>query len=428
MKRILVTFFFIILMIQNTFAECSIKDAPAQVLNDYISNLRKIVSNVTKDLSSNWKNDSTITKVKEDFIRWVNQVIDFNWYYSSFEFTTLQITNEVPYQVKRDRMMMKNELTNLQNYLERIIRRWYSGYMVKDVCSWIENCKLSWNWQQVLTELIKNTSNIIALYEASILGDATNVATNFILVPDNFKDEVTKYYNKNTSTDCSLDEDGFWDKVSKAMDKISFDSKYMKDATKKWIEAWNLLTWVVSKEEERRLERDLLRKELSRQWIPSNQAQVVMNNLEEFNQNWWYSLWNNFISNSFNSMANAWWKFISAFWSFVTWLADIWNSIWSIFTADNTKWWVSNETINSEVSKKDNTKIMFESMQKVYSEQLVYAWQETTVDEKTVDELVELHLSLSRIVQVLNSTIKNSQNACNAQCVNKWWNCTDYKP
>lgn len=428
MKKIFITFFFLILMIQNTFAECSIKDSPAQVLNDYISNLRKVVNNVTKDLASSWKDNSTLLKVEQDFIRSMNTIIDFDWYYSSFEFTTLEITNEVPYEVKRDRVMLKNELRNLQNYLERIVRRWYSNNLVKNACSWVENCSLSWNWQQVITELIKNTENVISLFESSILWDASQTDNKFILVPTNFRDEVIKYYNKSTLSDCSLSDWWFWDRASKAMEKISLDSQYMKDATKKWIDAWNLLTWKVSKEEERQLEKDLLRKELSRQGLPANQAQVIMNNLEKYNQNWWYSLWNNFFANSFNSMANAWWKFISSFWSFVTWLADVWNSIWAIFSTDTTKWWVSNEVVNAEVSKKDDTKAMFETMQKLYAENLNYAWQETTVDEKIVDEVVELHISLSRIAETLNSTIQNSQNACNAQCINKWWNCTDYKP
>nr|MDD3719928.1 hypothetical protein [Candidatus Gracilibacteria bacterium] len=428
MKKIFITFFFLILMIQNTFAECSIKDSPAQVLNDYISNLRKVVNNVTKDLASSGKDNSTLLKVEQDFIRSMNTIIDFDGYYSSFEFTTLEITNEVPYEVKRDRVMLKNELRNLQNYLERIVRRGYSNNLVKNACSGVENCSLSGNGQQVITELIKNTENVISLFESSILGDASQTDNKFILVPTNFRDEVIKYYNKSTLSDCSLSDGGFWDRASKAMEKISLDSQYMKDATKKWIDAWNLLTGKVSKEEERQLEKDLLRKELSRQGLPANQAQVIMNNLEKYNQNGGYSLGNNFFANSFNSMANAGGKFISSFGSFVTGLADVGNSIGAIFSTDTTKGGVSNEVVNAEVSKKDDTKAMFETMQKLYAENLNYAGQETTVDEKIVDEVVELHISLSRIAETLNSTIQNSQNACNAQCINKGGNCTDYKP
>lgn len=425
MKKTIITSLLLILTLQSAFAECSIKDSSADVLKDYIWNLRKVVSKVTSDLWQNWSDKSTITKIEQDFIRGINRVIDFDWYYSSFEFTVLQLTNEVPYEIKRDRNLLKNELTYLQNYLERIVRRWYANNSIKDVCSWLENCTLSWNWQQVITELIKNTSKIITLYENSILGDSTTFSnSDFILVWPNFKDEFVKSYNKQILMDCSSSEWWFWDRASKSMEKISLDSQYMKDATKKWIEAWDLLTWKISKEEERQMERDLLRKELSRQWIPANQAQVIMDNLERYNQEWWFSAWNNFFTNSFNSIASAGWKFISTFWSFISWIADLWKSIWSMFSSDS-NWWVSTEFINTETSSKDNTKLMFEKMQKLYAEEQLYAWQEVIIDEKIVDELIDLHINLSNIAKTLDWTVENSENACKEQSV--WeWNCDDY--
>lgn len=430
MKKIVITLLLSIFLLNNTWADtntCSIQDAPAKVLNDYVSTLRKVVSIVTKNINTKVPDDSTLTKIWKDFTKWMNKIINFNWFYSSFEFTTLWITNEVPYQVKRDRMMLKNELIYLQNYLERIIRRWFAENEVSDICSWIDNCNLSWNWQQILTELIKNTSNIIAFYENSILWDTSDIETNFILVPANFKDEMSKYYNKNTLTDCSKSEWWFWDRIEKSFSEISLDTMYMKWATQKWIDAWALLTWVKSNEKQRDLERTLLKNELSRQWVPSDQAWIVMNNLENFNQNWWYSFWNNFISNSFSTISDAGWKFISSFWSLTTWLYDISKTLGSaIVWWKTSEWQVATNFINEETLKKDDTQIMFIKMQDLYNEQLIYAGQVTTMDEKIVWDLVDLHLNLSDITNWLNKTIPNAENACIDQCINKWWNCSDY--
>jgi hypothetical protein len=66
MKKIVITLLLSIFLLNNTWADtntCSIQDAPAKVLNDYVSTLRKVVSIVTKNINTKVPDDSTLTKI-----------------------------------------------------------------------------------------------------------------------------------------------------------------------------------------------------------------------------------------------------------------------------------------------------------------------------------------------------------------------------
>lgn len=421
MKKIIITIILLFSITNISYAGndcswCKIKDAPAEALQEYIENQRTIISRITN--AAAWERDTMNLDVLEQKFNEINSIIDFDSYYSDFEYILLELFTSVPREIKRDKIKIENELTYLQNYIERSIKRKYSWVSVTsdEICDDIENCNLSWSVLSVLTKLAENNSNILSLYKNSILWQNT-VKEDFIIVPDTFYDDLIDSYNKNTLMSCSSCEWWYFNELKVKIKKISENMKSTWKSTKYWKDAWNLLTWKVTDAELKKLEKDLLTKELSRQWLTKSQSQIILNNLDKFyDSTWWawFSTENNFISNSIASITYALWKYINTFNDVIAYIKEEYIDDWIVITH-----------ITKEIAKKDATQEMYLDMQKVYASLVKEASMQSIVDEKSINKLISIHTSLSKLISNLEKTIEPAQNVCKDQCA--WvWNCSDY--
>ncbi len=424
MKNFFLVIFIFLITIEFSYASndcssCSIKDAPAEVLQKFIENQRTVLGNIANAVS--WKKDTADLKtLQANFTKSINSIISFDNYFESFNYIVVELTTGVPAELRRDKTKLENELTNVQNQIEKSIKRRYSWVeLTKDqVCDWIDesdNCSLTWSVLSVLTTLSKNNSNVLSLYENSILWQNTT-KEDFILVPNSFYEEMIASYNKNTLMDCSMCEWWFFKKIWDKIKSISENMKSTWKATKYWIDAWNLLTWNVKESDLKKLEKDLLMKELARQWLTKEQSQIILENLRKFNDKWWFSTENNFIVNSINSWNNFVVKFIGFF-------DDVLIAIQN--NPDNNKDTIEITDLPTEIDKKDATLILYKDMQEVYANLNKAAGIQSMIDEKSIDKLVRTHATLAKIISNLEKTVKPAQKVCNDQC---WWvwNCTDY--
>ncbi len=424
MKKIFLIFFLVIFFCNTTNAEecssCPIKDAPSDLLQKYFENQRSIINRISKH--AKWKKERyTVDNIKRIFLRYVNPDLDFLNYVNSLNFLAYEIISNVSPEVTRDKKLIEKELANLQNYFEKNIKNWSLSYFVSsdDLCSWIPNCSLSWTVLDVLSKLTTNNTRILSLYENSILWINT-VKEDFIIVEDNFYQEFTKIYNKNTSIDCSMCEWWFYTKAWKRIAKVANNLSWIGNAIKYWEDAWNLLTWNVDKNTLNQLEKDLLSKELARQWYTKSQAEIIISNLEKYQKTWWWLVKNNFILNSINSsisfLTDSVWE---RYKNVIVWIWD--KTIPKIDKSD----YVNIYNISKEFTNKDKTWIIYEKMKKQYIELYKDAWNQTVIDEKTINKLILIQTSLSKIIENLNNTVKKSQDVCKKQC--QWvWNCENY--
>jgi len=413
-----ITILFILLSFKITWADdcsssCQINYAPAQALQEYISNQRTVISRITS-LSYSKRDSSEINKIWNEFTKWINKILNYDNFNYNFDFFIKEVTWIYPTQIKRDKALIENELNRLQTYIEKSTKYWYSQVELKkeDICEWIDNCNLNWKVLDILLELSKNNSKILSLYENSIMWTNTT-RDDFIIVSNNFYYDMVTAYNKTTVESCSKCEWWFMDKIKKAFDEISYNMKYTWEATKYWKDAWNLLTWNMSEQELRQIEKDLLIKELSHQWLSKDQAAIILNNLDEFNKNWWYSVKNNFLVNSLNSWITYITKFIEPFKSFIINMKESWKKE------------VPLSEVKTEVDINDNTQTLYQWLQETYTKLNNEIWEQTNIDEATLNKLVQIHITLAKITENLKNTVDLSKSVCEKQC--SWvWNCTNY--
>lgn len=423
MKKIVLIIFIIFFTNSLAYASgdcssCTIKEAPAQVLQKYLENQKKVISKIKSKVWGKTVNYST-DELTNMFSVSINQLLDFNTYFSDFEYIRLELFTSVPKEIKRDKLKIEKELTNVENEIERSIKRKYAWVTVssKDICQWIDNCTLSWTVISVLTDIAKNNIQVLALYKNSIIWQ-NQEKFNFILVPNTFYDDLIKSYNKNTLMNCSQCEWWTFNDISKKVKEIAKNMKDIGNSTKYWTEWWNLLTWNVTEAELKKLEKDLLTKELANQWLTKSQSQIILDNLDKYYEKtsgWWFSTENNFISNSIAHITNSLWNYI-----------DLYKEVLSHLKEEDIKdKWVTQNEITQNIQKLSPIEILSNKMNEMYSPLIKEASMQSIVDENWIYKLITIHASLIKLIENLKNTIWPAQSVCKKQC--KWnGNCTDY--
>lgn len=265
---------------------CKITDGPAPALTEYFTNVETLMQNVLEILSEAEKNPSNTTKEERNrVISSLNETLSFANHFGSFDFTiALPITNEVPQVVKRDHQAIQQISEKLTRVLETSEKRGTAGTLIENACEGVLNCSFpDGPARMYLTEMIKNNDKIAELYRASIM-DKTFIAESewFILVADDFTGQIEEYYNKDTLTSCSACKGGFMDRISERIKTISSFTSGAKEGIKAWKDAWTLMKWGRASPGYAEQEEILLAWYLQEQGIQTEQAWVVMDNLERY--------------------------------------------------------------------------------------------------------------------------------------------------
>jgi len=421
MKKILFTsiFLFTIFFSNIVFWDCNsgcmIQNWPPDVLNNYLRDLKKVINNYNTELVKNppktWL-EKEYSKTKTEIIRSFNKITSWDNYFTNFDFYVMYGTkNEYVPEIWRDYNLLKQEWIYLEKYYKKALSRWYADIVLdsEKICAWIKNCDLSGSALDILWEIYKNHDNIKNYFKLSIIWKRNLFWWNLILVWKNFKDELYKYYNENTTRNCSTCEWWVFDRITKQIDKIS----NWQEATKTWMKSWQdaiaMLDGSLSDREYERIERDLLKKELWQSASPINASETVLKNLDKYNQ-WWFSLDNNFITNSFDSVKNSITSQIDSFKDSI--LQKFKNKKEDIPTVEFAK---------SNLWLQDTSKIE-ELIAEMYNKELPYAQLIDNSKEKLEWRIIELHYNLTQIIKTFDSSIKTSQKVCNDQW--QWlWKC-----
>ncbi len=420
MKKILLLTLLLFIPL-SSFAEdgsCSIKDAPAPELLDYILNIRKIINNVRQEVNKSDSKKTDINRVKANITKIYNQATSWSWYWSTFEYyVELPLSStEVPYQIKRDHDMIEKELEWLSNYLGKLIEKWVNETVVSNACDWVEtiSCDLDWKKaEDIMWELIKNVSSLWDSYRKSILWDSVN--TDFKYTPDNF-DSIWDKYNEDSLQNCSYSADWFWERIDKALDNISLNSKEWKKAIKIWEDAIALLLWKSNNFYEK--EEEILKRELARQWVSWSQSEAMINNLRRYNETW-YTWENNFITNTFKNLSENIWRQLSNF------KRDIWDMMWddNTQTEDNLK--KSIKDLVDLWDKNDITLSIIERVWETYQRELPFAQMQDTNTEALQARIINMHSNLTKTINTLEQIIPISEKVCNDQDSWEWLCSTD---
>ena len=409
-KRICITFLvFFIFSLKVCSADCLIKDKSANSLSKYIDNNRKIITNITKWISNSDIKRSSNTK--NHILNNLNKLITWDNYGSYFDYYVIfPISNDISKEVWRDYYLLENEWEWLTNYLNKIVKLWYDNILIEDVCNWIqEKCDFSWTSSKIIWKLIKNQSEIINIYRLTVMWKMTNYEKEKILqLVDNsvFINELEKnyWYWKN----CTTSKWSFFTQILDKIKKIDFANADYKKWIKEWKDAWALLIWNRPwKNWNPELEKKLLQKELSRQWISWSKAEAILGNLERFNQtDWgWLTIDNNFITNSFKHLGQSIQREITKFQ----------KNIIKEFSKDKSS---ENITIHNFLNKNEENKLtenIATQISEIYNKELPFiAIWDTNTDMIRVD-IIDIHNNLNDSIEILEKLIPISEKVCNDQ-------------
>ncbi len=423
MKKLFLKFLLISLTIFSTniaFWDCNswckIKDWPAEVLNNYLTNLKKLSNNFNSQISNLETNTwiwREISKTRKNIQLSFNKIISWDSYYSLFDFFVLYWTKkEYVVEVWRDYNLLEKENIALKKYLDRVIKRWYDEWKIdiEKLCSWVENCSFNSNIAfEVISEIIKNHDAVMDYYRLSIVWKRNDFNKEIIFVPKNFKDEFANYYNEYTTNNCSQCEWATFDRISKQIDIISNWQQSAKDWMKSWQDAIAMLDWTLSDREQERQERKLLEAQFRVNWTSLNSSNNILNNLSKYNENWWFSLDNNFITNTFDSIKNSVKSQINSFKDTI--LEKFKN------TARND---IPTQEFNKSDSWLKTTAEIEEKIAQMYQIELPYANLQDNTLESLQSRIIELHYNLTQSIKNLDWTVKTSQKVCNDQWRGLW--------
>lgn len=430
MKKIIITFFVILISVSffETYANegmCKIQNSSDESIINYIDNNRQVVQKITSQIvwnnnsnSSLWENfKEELNNVRSSATNIYNEAFNFDWYYSNFKyFAVYPISNEVPYPIKRDYDLLEQEWEWLRFLINKITRQWVWNVNLENICEWIGwKCNF---WESIrvndlLWRLVSNNARILDLYRNVVMWEKTENYNDLILVEDNFALKIETTYNQTQSSYCSM-EWWFFERIKESIQNIWNLNKEWKDWIKKWQEAVNLmLNKDMSEEEYQDIEKELLKKELSRQWVYWDSQQNMLNSLEKYNKEWGFSLNNNFVYNTFNNTRIKIQK------EFQKYRDEV---IWDFFSS-KPEW---EPVIISDVNlaeKNSRVTVQVESRVKNMNEQLKNFESISEYDTDNMrTRIIDLHKEISDSINVLNETCPIAVQVCMKQ--DPWrWNC-----
>lgn len=431
MKKFLFTiliFICFILQINQTNADsCKISSWPSKWLKNYLQNTKKVLNNISWQLNwwNGWENDFAV-KV-------FNDIFNFNNYNDEIRFSAFHRKfQEIPKEVERDYYKIKSLDSSIKDIISKAWKSNLQNKKAKNVCSWVTNCAFTENdslWD-ILRNIAQNQEKIkdayikISVWEKDFRKDICKnwiltVQWCFFLVSDDFFDDLENNYSNENNIICSKENWLFKD-IREKTENIFSNEKSAKNWIKKWKEAWELVIWIntVNKIEYQEKEKELLRKELSRQWVSWDQQKNILENLEKYNKEWWFSFDNNFLKNSFEQTKK---KFKNEF-------QRIKEEVSADFIENYSKisnW--ENLQINNLTKVQDNSnniKNIEKKIREAYNKNLeLFAMWENSWDNLR-NRLINTHIEISNSIKILEKTCKISVKICNDQ--DSWnWDCWD---
>lgn len=415
MKKFIFLLFFVFFNTNIVFAEswvCSIENNTPELVLDYIKNEKKIIKNISNKIRNSEKDKNTdyTSKVKKIY----NRISSYEmWWTYTYYNTVYKTFSDVPYSVERDIELLKNEDEDINIFFDSVIKSKKLNVKIEknDVCSWVENCNFSWNLQTAwdyIWEILLNNQNIINLFRRTVI-NLESKWKNYILVDKNFENEVSTLYD---SENIKLCDSRMKDLISDKKENIKNIWKKINNWYAKWDEAIAMMRWKESKEQQEKREKEILIREMSRQWVPYSKQQNMLQNLKDFNTNW-LSLSNNIVVNSLKAINNELKKIKE----------EITKPFSDFFWEDN---WDGSASTNINKLNSDLQNYSDEVNLKTRISELYFQmnWLEASGQEKSLSilsNIKKIHESLSKTINILENTYDISTNVCESQ----WgkWSC-----
>lgn len=422
---------------------CSIWDAPAKVLTDYVTDVWKLINNISREARADG-NKKILGNIKSQTLRITNATAGFSGYFSSFDYyVAYPIGHNVPYQIERDHKLLLSQNIRILNAIKKILKSGWWSVPIENLCDGIDASKCSLEWESaesILAALLKNNRNIIYLYQRNILWKTQGVENNFIFVENDFEREIAKHYGPDNVKSCASCEWSFEDTVTKSIKNIWNITENSAWAVDKWKYAWAVLggneqsaqAFLTRWEKQERSdyynqslglwEEEVLKRYLWETWAGAKASEVALQNLERYNkaqedagetgQGGEQLSTSNPLENTARSTFSDIKTQIDSFGESISQSYE--ESGWNSFPTLQLQW------VQNEIEVTQNIQ---ENIKELYDTQKSINIVQDTTAENLIAKMIQMHFNLTNSINVLSKITETSEKVCNAQW--KWlWLCS----
>ncbi len=410
--------------------KCTVEWWPSDDMSNYISDLDSIFWEIKSSINSSTcdKDWGAIADLKQlkSIVTNTNQILDFWSFLSSWEFYLTPLYKwEVVQPIFRDNKLLEKQQEKINN-IERqassacALETKITWTKIQELWTlyWLKQLDTVWN---VLIEL-RNLNNKVINYYRCVINDETDINCEFDSIFDssNGLDKLKSSILSEYAT-CKtrwISWDFFSCKITKVIESGIWFEKWIKE----WEKAIVLLRWAfwAATDKSKKLEKELLAKELQRQWISAKAAAIILQNLEDsYKEDWCPDSWVE--------------CFVKNIWKSVNWIVnnvkEIINEISNeIFPKDQpSSWWETKmpSTISSEFSKLfDKDKINKE----IIEDYIFLKWLQTQSNvnlDKNIWILLEINYELADLnANIFNKWIESIEKTCSNYQAKGGWNCS----
>ena len=402
------TLIFLLIWINIANAACEIKSWPSKAISEYISDLDIALSSVK--LNSN--NSCSNANLKNPFQKWrslvvntTNSLFDFNEFTNSFKMLSFIYQWSIPEPVYRDYNLLKSQDEKINSMITYV-----SGKCALNnkIDSDSINGFISKYWkssgltaESILIDIKNINHEVFSDFTSMVTWDPSAKNSDYLGI-NNLISDFKNHYSDVWLIDCN---EAYWSGFLEKIKDISKVTKGIDKWMKEWDDSFKLLFGITTSNKTLKEEKDLLEKELQRQWLKSDQISKITKNLNDMNACWL----------SPTCYAKEIWNRIYETFT------DLWDKILTVFKnlKKNAKDVTTYSTLSRNISK---TELIQKEIEFNYENLKTMMSIQNNVFDKNIENLVTIHANL-QIYNNMEKAIKTAQDLCNSQW--KWiWNCS----
>lgn len=412
--------------IYAAWGNCPVKDAPAAELKNYTKDLQSLIS-ATNSLA--WSSDCwqswswilspakwSIISAYESITTSSNKIFNFSWYMTSWSFNVTYplFSWEIPQEFYNDHDYVQKQTDKLNQTLTKLASKCALDKLAKDNDKIKTIAQKYWFKYNTIKDVLIDAKTfnewVTEYFRCTVVWDTSPCffpSENKTLTNSTLQQDIDDNYWKEAKSLCVQGSKSY-KKLSDMIDKITnWDISWFMWISKGiqiWKDAIDLLMWKwIGKKPYSQIEKELLAKELKRQWLKWSQIDSMISNLNCFNNKSWLEVMSCYKD-----------SFMRVIWPIWKQLADVWKSImWAFSDPTQTK----TQIVYKDQSDAINKDIWadYAKTKAIMSASEVSLWS-------SIASLVQLHQSLESTIIKLTAGLPVVKALCNCNWKGDW-NC-----
>lgn len=398
---------------------CVIDSSPSPLMADYLTRLDAAInkleyttsSQICKTVPDNKRRGSdNIEQGASAIVKNTNRALTQDDYMSASRFSIdLVIRSEIPNALRRDYNLLLSKQNRLNSLIDTIYGKCAGDLevdtnLINDETYTTGKPPKSILWD-LAGDLLNNHIRIIGFYRESVIGTPPTKSGFFLVDPD-FEWEIPDLYGPKGTEICNKKWDPF-KRVTDAVDRIGNLGGGIERGTEDWKIAWALLQspWA----NYTKVERNILAKELTRQWLSSKSSAVILRNLAYYNKTEQHRGLTGFVEDVGDRVSQGFWV-----------IKKNYNDLIDNLNKSNNTDQYLDRFRNIESLKTNLAKEIYTDYQSLMDS----ISDENLNTDEINGRLTDIYNEVNNMTTVLNPARRVAKDTCNQQTKNAGGNCT----